>query len=148
MNKQQTTIVVIIVIVLGLFLYYKNADAPAVSELGQNQATTTDTTSASTSGTVANVNSKGEYIVTYNGVNFSPKTLTIAAGKSVVFINQSSKSMWVASDPHPSHDNYPEFDEDKTVGTGGTFHFTFVKTGVWGFHNHNNPSATGTILVK
>lgn len=152
MNKQTTLVVIIAVVVIGLFFYYKKADAPLTTDTDQTQATTTPEVTTPTTPTPTNtgvkMNSKGEYIITYNGVNFSPKTLSIPNGKSVVFINQSSKSMWVASDSHPDHGDYPEFDQDKTVGVGGSYHFTFIKAGVWGFHNHINPKATGTITVK
>ena len=149
MNKQTTTLVVILVIVLGLFFYYKSADAPLTTDTDQTIATTTpEVTTPAPTNTGVQMSSKGEYIVTYNGLNFSPKTLTIPVGKAVLFINQSSKSMWVASNPHPTHSDYPSFDEGKTVKTGGTYHFTFLNAGVWGFHNHDNPKATGTITVK
>jgi plastocyanin len=56
--------------------------------------------------------------------------------------------MWVASDPHPIHTDYSAFDAKQGIAPGDTYSFTFTKTGNWGFHNHLNPSATGTITVQ
>lgn len=72
---------------------------------------------------------------------------TIQVGDTVRFINNSSGSMWVASDEHPTHTIYPEFDQNSSVGSGGTYDFTFERAGTWGFHNHVRSSHTGSITV-
>lgn len=56
--------------------------------------------------------------------------------------------MWVASNPHPIHTNYPAFDEKAPVINGSSWSFTFDKIGTWGYHNHRNPSSGGTIVVE
>lgn len=86
--------------------------------------------------------------VVYNGTAFSPASLNITNGDIVVFKNESSGTFWPASDPHPSHSNYPAFDADAAVAAGELFQFKFTKNGTWGYHNHQNPSAKGTIIVK
>jgi len=88
-------------------------------------------------------------VVTYNGSVFSPSTLTIKKGDSVTFKNTSTGKMSVASDPHPTHTNYPEFDQYKSPERGkSSYTFVFQKTGNWGYHNHLNPDAVGTIVVQ
>jgi plastocyanin len=87
--------------------------------------------------------------VTYDGKSFSPSTITINKGDSITFINNNSDGMSVASNPHPTHTIYPEFDQYKTSERGQKeFTFTFTKIGSWGYHNHVNPSAVGTVIVK
>ncbi len=86
--------------------------------------------------------------VSYDGTSFSPKTTTINAGDIVVFKNDSQSDLWPASDPHPTHTNYPEFNAQKSIAPGGKFEFKFTKVGTWGYHNHKNHDATGTIIVK
>ncbi len=99
--------------------------------------------------------------VTYSGHGFSPSTVTIAKGGTVTFVNQSSNKMWVASDPHPTHQGYDgttrsqhcaqgytgakPFDQ---CSTGNSFTFTFTKTGSWGYHNHDLHQDTGTVVVQ
>lgn len=87
-------------------------------------------------------------VVEKTDTGFSPATVTIKKGTTVKFINKTSAKMSVASDPHPTHTNYPEFDQYKSDAKGKTeYDFTFEKVGTWGYHNHINPSETGTIIV-
>ena len=88
------------------------------------------------------------YTVTYNGTTFAPATLEIVKGDTVKFTNGANGTMWVASDPHPSHTNYPEFNEKSAVAKDGIYEFIFMKAGSWGYHNHSNPAVKGTIVVK
>ncbi|MBM2818244.1 MAG: hypothetical protein HW401_834 [Parcubacteria group bacterium] len=87
-------------------------------------------------------------VVNYTDSGFSPASLEIKVGESVQFVNQSNGGMWVASGPHPSHTNYPEFDAKKNIPSGGIYEFTFTKAGQWKYHNHAKASAFGTIIVK
>jgi plastocyanin len=91
-------------------------------------------------------------IVVYDGTSFAPATLTIKAGTTVTFDNRSERPMWVASDDHPTHKQYPGFDTTVAQGAppnpGEDGEFTFERTGMWGYHDHNNPSAVGTIIVN
>jgi len=86
-------------------------------------------------------------VVTYSDTGFAPSVTTMKAGTTVTFVNESSGPMWVASDPHPAHTILPEFDELKGVEKGGTYEFTFAKVGTWGYHNHLNSKAKGTVVV-
>lgn len=88
------------------------------------------------------------YEITFNGSSYSPSSLTIKQGDIVVFKNNSDKKFWPASNDHPSHTIYPEFDADKGIDAGGKFEFKFAKVGSWGFHDHITPSAKGTIKVE
>lgn len=61
--------------------------------------------------------------------------------------------MWVATDPHPDHTAYPEFDVLRANGgkypePRNDFSFTFDKVGTWTYHNHTNPTDKGKIIVK
>ncbi len=83
--------------------------------------------------------------VTYANGTFTPKALEVKQGDTVNFVNQTGDRMWVASDPHPSHTVFPEFDQ-KT--SGNNYSFVFTKKGAWNFHNHLNTSARGVVTVK
>lgn len=86
-------------------------------------------------------------IVTYSDSGFTPNSVTVKAGTTVSFVNESTKKMWVASAMHPTHQLLPGFDELESVGEGGTYEYTFAKTGTWKYHNHVGPSDTGTVTV-
>jgi plastocyanin len=97
--------------------------------------------------------------VKYNSDGFEPKEITVTKGTKVTFINNSDIPLWVASDPHPEHTDYPEFDTPRALGRlpqqGENFSFTFDKVGTWRYHNHTASGDgtdtgvhPGTIIVK
>lgn len=79
---------------------------------------------------------------------FLPKEVTIAQGGTVTFVNQSNHATWPASNIHPSHSIYPEFDPLKGIQPGASWSFTFGKIGSWRFHDHLSASVTGVVEVK
>lgn len=86
--------------------------------------------------------------ISYTGSAFTPATVEVRVGDAVTFVNNGTGGMWVASAPHPTHTDYPEFDAKKEYNPGESYIFTFTKAGTWKYHNHKNPSAFGTIVVK
>lgn len=127
------------------------------------QATTTQSTSSqqtqsdvatSTSGATA-VNTT----VRLTADGFTPETVTVSQGETVEFVNESSGSMWVGSDRHPTHTQYDgtslrEHCQDSTPQSfdqcqnSDSFTFTFEKSGEWEYHNHTNPGQGGTVIVN
>ncbi len=153
-------IVLVIIIVLGgWYVYAHPMKSQTPSTAAMNMASTTMASSTTpTDGTVP-----APVTVTYTGQGFSPKSVTVAQGQAVTFVNQSSGQMWVASDPHPTHSGYDgtsrtthcapgyagaaPFDECAQVASGGSFTFTFDKAGTWGYHNHADDAVKGTVVV-
>lgn len=98
--------------------------------------------------------------IRYGENGFSPQRVAITRGTTVSFINESAMPLWVASDPHPEHTDYPEFDtarvnDGRKPQMGENFDFTFEKAGTWNYHSHNASSDTdseenhpGTIVVN
>lgn len=87
------------------------------------------------------------FTVKYTSSGWQPSILSIHQGDVVKFHSESDTFMWVASNPHPTHGDYPEFDERTGVAKGVDFYFTFNKIGTWGYHNHNNPNHQAVIIV-
>ncbi len=85
--------------------------------------------------------------VNYTDSGFTPNSLTVKRGTTVRFTNQTSRTMWVASGVHPTHQLLPGFDELKAVGKGGTYDYAFVKDGTWLYHNHMHALDLGYVLV-
>lgn len=91
-------------------------------------------------------NAPKEATVTLTQQGFSPQTVMIKKGGIVTWINQSSTLATVNSDAHPTHLLYPplnlgEFDNNQS------FQLSFDKTGKFTYHNHLNPSQTGSVIV-
>lgn len=79
---------------------------------------------------------------------YEPSKITVPAGTEVVFINRGTKNHWPASNIHPTHQIYPEFDPKKAVAPGESWSFIFGKPGIWRLHDHLYPNITGAITVQ
>src|SRR3989344_8477497 len=67
---------------------------------------------------------------------FEPAEMTVHRGEKITFLNSDTVPHWPASDFHPTHDLYPEFDPRKAVGAGEAWVFTPERGGEWRFHDH------------
>jgi plastocyanin len=88
-----------------------------------------------------------ELIIRMTPNGFEPKELTIWEGDEVLFINNDDVSRWPASDFHPTHYLYPEFDPREEIVPGSSWKFKFEKVGNWRMHDHIFPHMTGMIIV-
>lgn len=79
---------------------------------------------------------------------FNPRDVRIARGTTVTFTTTRNNKFWPASNAHPSHTMYPEFDPQIPIDPGGSWSFTFDRAGEWGFHDHIRSYFTGTIYVE
>ncbi len=112
------------------------AVALATLLLGAGCAKTPENTGT---GVQANKPPQGAVVpVTFNPNALTPSAITIKVGDSIEFRNSDLKPHWPASNPHPSHTLYPEFDSKKELQPGETWVFKFEKVGTWGFHDHLN----------
>lgn len=164
MNKKYIIagVVVLVAILIGFFFGKESAVAPQEPVNGASeQATTTPTVTTAPSKTTttttapkttttgaATILKDGSYLVTYTNTGFSPKTLTIKKGKSVHFVNNSSKAMSLTTTDTTNSQVYAEFNQGKTVGKGGSYDFTFLSSGTWGYMNRNNQVDRGTVIVQ
>lgn len=80
-------------------------------------------------------------------MQYSPSFLTIPQCTKVIFINQDTTDHWPASDIHPTHGIYPEFDPKRSIKPNEKWSFVFEKKGKWSFHDHLYPTINGTIDV-
>ena len=79
---------------------------------------------------------------------FEPATFDVKKGQAVEFRNTSTDiHFWPASDLHPTHDIYPEFDPREPIAPGESWTFVFKRKGTWKFHDHLRASLRGTIQV-
>lgn len=78
---------------------------------------------------------------------FEPAHVRIKQGGTITFTSIIGKQFWPASNSHPLHDSYSDFDPKRSLGPDEEWSFTFDRTGMWGFHDHLAPQALGTIEV-
>jgi plastocyanin len=90
------------------------------------------------------------FTITSAGV--SPKTLTVAVGSQVTFINNDKVSHQMFSDPHPEHMDCPEINSVGFLSSGQTKQTGNLNTvRTCGFHDHEQPLNTflqGSILIR
>lgn len=170
MSKAVTTILIIIVlIILGVVLLGGGRDA-ADTDNGQNATSTNDEMDTeprdedtmNENGTSTMSEDSETITVTYDGSAYTPASVTVGAGDTVEFVNESDGEMWPASDIHPTHEQYDgtsrsehcgegeaaTFDACERLSAGESWSFTFEKTGEWAFHDHVRPSAEGVVTVQ
>lgn len=166
MKNSTAYILLFILVAIGGFILYRDpnhgADLPVptpqqqtVSEpapLGSPENPLSEADLRSSAGPrdedVSSSTPTGPIMVIYSDAGFAPGVITIARGTTVRFENQSSESLWVASNPHPTHTGLPGFDSKKTIGSGQSYTYTFAKTGTFGFHNHLSPNKVGIVVVQ
>lgn len=158
---KKTTYIILAVIILliigAVVLYQKKANYTQPA----NQTTTTQT-GADFSEPAESGERTEEKIITKTDAGFSPNSITIKKGETVIWKNQSTGAFWPASAMHPTHTAYdgtalsehcPDtaktaFDACQGIATGGSWSFTFEKTGSWKYHDHLNPGHFGTVSVE
>lgn len=79
---------------------------------------------------------------------YEPKEVTIKQGDVVTWVNETKEFHWPASDLHPTHGVYPEFDPLRPIAPGEEWSFKFDKVGVWKYHDHIRANKTGTVTVE
>ena len=88
--------------------------------------------------------------ITSSGV--SPRSVTVAAGSRVTFVNNSTRVYDVASNPHPAHTDCPAINQAGFLQPGQsreTGNLNTVRT--CGYHDHSRESDTslqGTIVIQ
>lgn len=145
-------VVVVIVVITGFFVFYSNRSySPSTSTQNNPQGTQTPATPVTKQSSPPTQPTQEENTITYTSNGFLPSTLTIKVGTDVAWVNKSSEQVKVGVNPHPIHTGdrvitNGEFTLDLAPGESKTV--TVNKTGTFGYHNHLNPSQTGTISVQ
>jgi len=122
-----------IVVLFGLFAVVITARYFFVSDTGVQTANKTP----------------GEPSVTIVRTNdgYEPSEVTIQKGDSILWTNESKEYHWPASDLHPTHGVYPEFDSSTPLAPQEEWKFKFDEIGEWKFHDHIRANKTGTVTV-
>jgi hypothetical protein len=79
---------------------------------------------------------------------FEPQTITLDTNSTVIFINEDQVDRWPASDFHPTHTEYSEFDPKRAIKVSESWLFKPTKVGTFKFHDHLNPHLRGTLVVE
>lgn len=150
MNNKIALGIIGVLVVAGGFLLISNQSKVNNGKM-QPESTTTQTSPAVQTSGVASGAAQGAnkevVTITLTSEGFSPATVTVKAGTVVSWINKSGGLATVNSDPHPTHLTYPPLNVGQ-FKDGSSVQLTFDKPGTFKYHNHLNPSQTGTVVVE
>lgn len=138
MNKWLISGMVLLIIIIFGGLVIFNKDDAAAPDLPKSQEAVEKPTDDS---------GNQEAQITYGDSGFEPTSLTVKVNEQVSVVNNSSKTLQFDSDPHPEHTDNPELNVE-TVEPNQTKTFSVSKTGIFGVHNHLNPSERMTLTVE
>lgn len=166
MNKIFVIILVLVVIITGGYFLAQNKTAQAPEETSTSgmpvPGTNTPEMIVEQVGETDKSSEIDQNVITYSDAGYLPSILTIKAGDTVTFKNQSAQNMWTASAMHPAHILYSgtslsehcpdatnnSFDACKGTPSGDSWSFTFTKVGAWPYHDHLHPALFGKIVVE
>lgn len=137
-------IILVVLVAVGLIV---GSNRPSVPATQVTPSADIKETSTSTQSTSPSASLEEEEQITLNSNGFSPDKLTIKAGTTVTWINQSRTVATVNSDPHPSHTDFPILNLG-SFSDGEELSLKFDKPGTYGYHNHFNAAQKGTIIVE
>ena len=100
--------------------------------------------------------SQGTEVINYTDKGFDRANIVISAGTAVRWENKRSdprRPMWIATDIHPTHEIYPEFDQARKAmrepePEDSPYTFIFTKPGRWAYHDHSDPGMKGVVIVQ
>lgn len=90
---------------------------------------------------------KEEVTIVLGRDGFEPEETYVTEGTRVIFKTARGVSFWPASDLHPFHSTYPDFDPRRPIEKGETWSLVFDKDGRWSYHDHIDPGAVGILIV-
>lgn len=86
-------------------------------------------------------------MVTISSTGFEPKSIAIKVGDEVTWTNSDTVNHIVNSDPHPTHGKFLMLNVGM-IKPGENKSTMFEKSGTYTYHDHLNPSFTGTVIVE
>ena len=133
-GKITVAVIVIIVLAAGLLIMGNK------NKSNDGSKTSSSSSSSSNDADVAAT-------ITYGSDGFSVSASSVKAGSKVKVVNNTDSELSFDSNPHPVHTDNSELNIGD-IDAGASKTFVVNTKGSWGFHNHYNPSDTGSITVN
>lgn len=140
-----TAVVVAVLIIAGvLYTQSQKGTVPSTPSTPEAEVITEPVSEGQTSTPSAEEETK---VVTVTSSGFSPNEIKIKAGGTVTWTNSDSAVHAVNSAIHPTHQVYPPLNLGN-IQAGGSATLTFPDAGTYKYHDHLNPSLTGSVTVE
>lgn len=147
MMSRNLVIGVVVVLVLVAAGWYLTRSKQSPSETPQATQTPPSTESASPQAASEGAMMKQVNMVKITASGFSLKDITIKVGDTVTWHNTDTENHNVNSAPHPTHTAYPLLNLG-VIKPGGQKSLSFPTPGTYKYHDHLNPSLTGSVTVQ
>lgn len=137
--------IVVITVVLGAILLGSNKKGSETATQTTEQILTVTQPPSETE--IRGEKQTREVAVVLRDSGFTPVTINIKVGTKVIFANKSGGVATVNSAIHPTHFVYPPLNLGE-FADAETLELVFDKQGTYKYHDHLNPSRTGTVVVE
>lgn len=148
MMQKNTTIiaavVVAVLILVGVLYTQSQKTSPSAPTTPEAEVITEPVSEGQTSTPSAEEETN---VVTITSSGFSPNEIKIKTGGTVTWTNSDSVVHAVNSAVHPTHQLYLPLNLGN-IQAGGKAALTFPDAGTYKYHDHLNPSSTGSIVVE
>lgn len=104
-------------------------------------------TQSSSSGELVEARGQNEVSIVLTDDGFVPRDVQVDRGTTVVFSTTRPFQFWPASNEHPAHTIFPDFDSKRPIDADQPWSYTFERLGEWRFHDHVRSYYSGTIYV-
>lgn len=135
-------VVVVTIAAVGGYVAVQQAGTTATNQTFEIVGSGTPTGGGVTGGTFA-----PDAVIRRTTEGYVPEETTIKQGDTVSFVNESGTFHWPASDVHPTHEIYADFDPRTPIGPDEVWSFTFTEAGTWDLHDHLRANMRGKIIV-
>lgn len=143
-NKNLTIGVIVVLAILAgwYFLQSQKGQTPLPAPQVATEEASPSTSEATPSETME------KNVVKVSSSGFMPQNITIKAGESVTWMNEDSEDHQVNSAPHPTHTTYKPLNNVGLLKAGEKKSLSFPEAGTYKYHDHLNPSLTGSVTIE
>lgn len=145
MSSRNLVIGVIVVLLILAGWYFIQSQRGQLAPRPAPQVTPEEATPATES---AAPSAEEENVVQVSSSGFIPQNITIKAGESVTWVNEDRKDHQINSAVHPTHLLYPPLNTVGLLKSDEKKSLSFPEAGAYKYHNHLNPSLTGSVTVE
>lgn len=147
MDSRNVIIVVVVLAVMASVWWYISSQRP------QNTLTPVPTPTVELAPTQSpeateTASQPAQAVITILSSGFSPKDMKIKAGETVTWMNNDSENHQVNSVVHPTHQVYPPLNTVGLLKANEQKSLSFPDKGTYRYHDHLNPSSTGSVVVE
>lgn len=147
MSSRNLGIVAVVAVIIFLGWWLVKSQSQTATPAPYNSSGQVPTEAAAPTSAASPSGAMSENVVTISSSGFSPKDITIKAGESVTWMNNDSAVHTVNSAVHPTHQLYPPLNLGN-IQAGGKVSLAFPGAGTYKYHDHLNPSSTGSVTVQ